>query len=396
MVEVKAYRGRGLEIWLEVTENRIELKSSGWLSKLVFPLLRRINKMLRYEKPIRATEKEVVLSTWLPPIPSEPFQRAIKAEIDMLLKKRPSPQVVSINVADCTLNCAECNIVKPESEVTAEELLNFLAQIQDLGTVSIGFAEGDPLLRKDLFKLIDCINKRKSIISVFTPGPLLTDDVAARLKKHGVYAVITGIKSAVPEKHDASRGFKGAFYKAVKGMQNAVDNGLLVSMHTHVTPSLVESGELFDIYQLASKIKVHELTIWDSHPTWSYKDRKDLLLERRHRENIIALYKEANTSKDGPRVFYNAVFESPKSFGCMAGRRWLNLIHSGDLTPCSYVPISFGNIKDEKVETIWRRMYKFKEFRSKRPCVMLDKEFRSKYIDSFPAADLPINHKDII
>ena len=103
MIEVNAYKGRGLEIWLEVTENRVKLKSSGWLSKLTFPLMRRINRMLKYEKPIRATEEEVILSTWLPPIPSEPFQRAIKAEIDML-KKKPSPQVVSINVADCTLN----------------------------------------------------------------------------------------------------------------------------------------------------------------------------------------------------------------------------------------------------------------------------------------------------
>ncbi|MEE8632376.1 MAG: radical SAM protein [Candidatus Bathyarchaeia archaeon] len=395
MIEVNAYKGRGLEIWLEVTENRVKLKSSGWLSKLTFPLMRRINRMLKYEKPIRATEEEVILSTWLPPIPSEPFQRAIKAEIDML-KKKPSPQVVSINVADCTLNCAECNIVQHESAVTEKELLSFLSQIQDLGTISIGFAEGDPLLREDLFRLIDCINKRKSIVSVFTPGPLLTDDVASRLKKHGVYAIITGIKSAIPEKHDASRGFKGAFNRAVKGMQNAVNNGLLVSMHTHATPLLVENRELFDIYQLASKIRVHELTIWDSHPTWNYKDRKELLLKKRHREDIIRLYKEANTSRDGPRVFYNAVFESQESFGCMAGRRWLNLIHSGDLTPCSYVPISFGNIKEEKVETIWRRMYNFKEFRSKRPCVMLDKEFRSKYIDSFSAADLPINYKDII
>ncbi|MDI6902678.1 MAG: radical SAM protein [Methanocellales archaeon] len=396
MPEVGIYKRRGLEIWLETAEDNIELKSSGALSKLAFPLLKRVNKMLRNEKPIEATEEEVVLSTWLPPIPSEPFQRAIKAEMDILLKRKFSPQAVSMNISDCTLNCSECNIVEHEGELKTKEVKDFIAQIQDLGAITIGFAEGDPLLREDLFELIDYIDKKKSIASVFTPGPLLTDEVAAELKEHGIYAVITGIKSPIPREHDAARGLKGAFDKAVRGMKNAVENDLYVSMHTHATPKLVESGELTKIYKLASKIGVHELSIWDSHPTWSYKDRKELILKDRHRGEIMELYRKANTSKEGPRIFYNAVFESPKLFGCMAGRRWLNLIHSGDLTPCTYVPISFGNIREESVERIWRRMRQFKEFRRKRSCVMLDKEFRSKCIDPFSVSDLPISYKDVV
>lgn len=396
MPEVEVYKRRGLEIWLEVAEDNIELKSSGALSKLTSPILKRVNKMLRDEKPIKATEEEVVLSTWLPPIPSGPFQRAIKAEMDILLKRKFTPQAVSMNISDCTLNCSECNIVKHEGELKTKEVKDFIVQVQDLGAITIGFAEGDPLLREDLFELIDYIDKKKSITSVFTPGPLLTDEVAAELKEHGVYAVMTGIKSSIPQEHDAARGLKGAFDKAVTGMKNAVENGLYVSMHTHVSPKLVESGELAKIYKLASKIGVHELTIWEAHPTWKYKDKKELILDDRHRKKIMELYRKANTSKEGPRIFYNAVFESPELFGCMAGRRWLNLIHSGDLTPCTYVPISFGNIREENVEKIWRRMCKFNEFRRKRFCVMLDKNFRSKYIDPFSVSDLPISYKDIV
>ncbi len=390
------YKRRGLEIWLETAEDNIELRSSGVLSKLAFPLLRRVNKMLRNEKPIKATGEEVVLSTWLPPIPSGPFQRAIKAEMDILLRRKFSPQSVSMNISDCTLNCSECNIVEHEGELQTKEVKGFIAQVQDLGAITIGFAEGDPLLREDLFELIDYIDKKKSIASVFTPGPLLTNEVAAKLKEHGIYAVITGIKSPIPGEHDAARGFKGAFDKAVKGMKNAVENDLYVSMHTHATPKLVESGKLTKIYKLASKIGVHELSIWEAHPTWSYKDRKELILDDGHRREIMKLYQGANSSKEGPRIFYNAVFESPELFGCMAGRRWLNLIHSGDLTPCTYVPISFGNIREESVERIWGRMCQFRAFRRKRSCVMLDDEFRSKYVDNFSVSELPINYKDII
>lgn len=396
MAEIGIYKGRGLEIWLEAAEDNIELKSSGVLSKLAFPLLKKVNKMLRNEKPIKATEKEVVLSTWLPPIPSGPFRRAITAEMDILLRGEFSPLAVSMNISDCTLDCSECNIIDHEGELKTKDVKNFIEQVQDLGAITIGFAEGDPLLREDLFELIDCVDKKKSIASVFTPGPLLTDEVAAKLKERGIYAVITGIKSQIAEEHDAARGQKGAFDKAVKGMKNAVENGLYVSMHTHATPKLVESERLAGIYDLASKIGVHELTIWESHPTWNYKDRKEIILEDKHRKVIRELYRKANTSKEGARIFYNDVFESPELFGCMAGRRWLNLIHSGDLTPCTYVPISFGNIREESVETIWRRMCRFSEFRRKRSCVMLDEEFRSKYIDPFSVSDLPISYKDVV
>ncbi|ATZ61257.2 MAG: radical SAM protein [Methanosarcinales archaeon Met12] len=396
MVEIGIYKKKGLEIWLEIAEDNIELKSSGVFSKLAYPLLKKVNKMLRNERPIKATEEEVVLSTWLPPIPSEPFRRAIKAEIDILLRGKFSPQAVSMNISDCTLECSECNIIEHGEELKTKDVKNFIGQVQDLGAITIGFAEGDPLLREDLFELIDYVDKKKSIASVFTPGPLLTDEAAAELKEHGVYAVIIGIKSPNPEEHDAARGQKGAFDKAINGMKNAVENGLYVSMHTHVTPKLVESGRLVGIYKLASRVGVHELSIWESHPTWNYKDRKDIILEDKHRRVIRELYCKANSSKEGSRIFYNGVFESPELFGCMAGRRWLNLIHSGDLTPCTYVPISFGNIREESVERIWRRMCQFKEFKQKRSCVMLDAEFRSKYIDKFSASELPINYKDII
>lgn len=396
MVEIGVYKGKGLEIWLETAEDNIELKSSGVFSKLASPLLKKVNKMLRYEKPIKASEEEVVLSTWFPPIPSEPFRRAITAEMDILLRGEFSPLAVSMNISDCTLECSECNIIEYGEELKTKEVKNFMGQVQDLGAITIGFAEGDPLLREDLFELIECVDKKKSIASVFTPGPLLTDEAAAELKKHDTYAVITGIKSPNPKEHDAARGQKGAFDKAINGMKHAVENGLYVSMHTHVTPKLVESGRLVEIYDLASKVGVHELSIWESHPTWNYKDRMDIIIEDKHRRVIRELYRKANTSKEGARIFYNDIFESPELFGCMAGRRWLNLIHSGDLTPCTYVPISFGNVREESVETIWRRMCQFKGLSGKRSCVMLDAKFRSKYIDKFSTSELPISYKDVI
>ncbi len=388
------YKAKGIEIWLDVTEDQAELKSSGPLSLPCAPIIRHVNSMLQNEKPIEVKDDSVILTTWLPPVPSGPFRRALKAEIDILLRRKYVPQAVSINAFKrCSCSCVHCNMVQsPNEELTTEELKDFIDQLIDLGAISIGFAEGDPLLREDLVDLVRHVDKDKAIASIFTPGILLTEEKAAELKKNSLYATIIGLRSPIPAEHDAARGVAGAFKKAIGSMKNAVNAGLYVSMHTHANPSLIESGKLEGLYDLASQLGVHELTVWESIPTWSYMDKEGIMLNDDHRNHILDMYRRVNSTPEGPRMFSMTFFESPDLFGCMAGRRWLNLVDSGDLTPCTYMPVSFGNIKEERVKDIWERMRKFPEFKRKRSCLMLDPEFRSKYVKKIPkSATLPIH-----
>lgn len=395
MKEITVYENKGIEVFLEIENDSIEFKSEGVFSKLTNPILKKLNFLLENEKPIKVEDNTLIISTWLPPIPSEPFSRALQNEIKTKLLSKHFPQVVSLNISECTLECEECNISE-EKRLDTETVKKFIKESQELGAFSLGFAEGEPLLRDDIFELIEYVNKEKSIASVFTPGTLLDERKALKLKKQDVYSIITGIKSPDPQEHDKARGVKGAFDLAVSGMKAALKNDLLVSMHTHATPSLVRSGKLEKIYELAEKIGVHELTIWESHPTWSYIENTGIMLNEKDRDNIKKLYKKANNSKKGPRIFYNHIFESPELFGCMAGTRWLNLIHSGDVTPCTYVPISFGNIKKESLRDIWRKMSTFPDLKIKKNCIMQDKEFRKKYFEEMKTNQLPLYYEELI
>ncbi|WGI16789.1 radical SAM protein [Methanonatronarchaeum sp. AMET-Sl] len=395
MSEISILDRKGLELFLDTSKDKVELVSQGPLSSFVNPVVKRVNRLLTDEKPIDVNEDSVVVSSWLPPIPSEPFKRAVKNEVNALLLNKYVPQAVSMNISECSLKCEECNILGDGSQLDTEYVKKFIQDSQDLGAVSLGFAEGDPLLRPDLFELIDYVDKEKSIVSVFTPGPLLDREKAEKLYEADVHAVMTGIKSPVPEEHDEARGMDGAFEAAVNGMKNALEAGLYVSMHVHVKPKLVESGKVMEIYDLASDIGVDELTLWDSHPTWGYKDNTEILVGPRHRDILLSLREEANNKPIGPRVFYNGYFESTDFFGCMAGKRWLNLIHNGDVTPCTYVPIKFGNIKNDSLKEIWKRMTSFDGFKGKNSCVMQSEKFRSKYIDPYSVSDLPLNYNEL-
>lgn len=389
MKKITVFSKPGLKIFLKASEDEIKLVSKGFLSSIVDSVLDKLNHLLENEKPISIEEEKIVFSTWLPPIPSEPFNTALKNELKRKILKKQSPQAVSLNISECTLECEECNI-KDGKRLETEVVKDFIDDVQELGAFSLGFAEGEPLIRDDILELIEYVDKEKSIVSVFTPGTKLDEKMARELKKRDVHSVITGIKSADPEKHDEARGVQGAFEMAISGMKAALKNDLLVSMHTHAKPQMVRSGELEQIYELARDIGVHELTVWEPHPTWNYINDSSIMLNKKDREKINSLYERANNQEEGPRVFYNNKFESPPLFGCMAGDRWLNLIHSGDVTPCTYVPISFGNIKKDSLKKIWKRMSSHEKLNKKRSCVMQDQNFRNEFFGDIDPSDLPI------
>jgi MoaA/NifB/PqqE/SkfB family radical SAM enzyme len=55
----------------------------------------------------------------------------------------------------------------------------------------------------------------------------------------------------------------------------------------------------------------------------------------------------------------------------------------GDINPCDFNPISFGNVREEPLEAIWRRLAAHPEFAPHRhACRMQSQRYRTKYIDA--------------
>jgi MoaA/NifB/PqqE/SkfB family radical SAM enzyme len=58
-----------------------------------------------------------------------------------------------------------------------------------------------------------------------------------------------------------------------------------------------------------------------------------------------------------PAVYLPAYTESPQNLGCMmGGLSHLHIDSRGNVEPCVFVPVSFGNITDTSFTDIYRRM----------------------------------------
>ena len=76
---------------------------------------------------------------------------------------------------------------------------------------------------------------------------------------------------------------------------------------------------------------------------------------------------------DGPKLF--PIPHVLKKMGCFAGRKWLHITPEGDIFPCACLPLSFGNVDQDKLADVWRKIRKDSTYDGG-ICLMRDPEFR--------------------
>ncbi|MDD4653608.1 MAG: radical SAM protein, partial [Methanothrix sp.] len=318
------------------------------LALMVQPAIKMINQRLAEEKPAQVRLKDVVASTWLPPIPSGPFRRLLVNEARFAIG-RPVPQTLSIEVTRrCGAKCDHCLIREGKGELSREEIMHTTDQALEMGACIITFTEGDPLLREDIFDLIKHVDPEKAVVNLFTPGLDMTVEKAVRLKEAGLYNLIIGVYSTDPEEHDRIRGVAGAYGRAIEAIKIALETGLMVTMACHIKSGQVD--RISDLYDLATELGVQELSIWEGIP--KTPEEKLTMIER---EKIISLYRKINSTPGGPRLFASTYFEG-QMMGCMAGRRWMHVAVDGGVRACPYLRESYANIKETSLKDAWKAL----------------------------------------
>jgi MoaA/NifB/PqqE/SkfB family radical SAM enzyme len=354
----------------------VRLAARGALAPLAGPVMDRINEIFAGEKPISSGPDRFIFSTWIPPAPSLAFDRMLSAQIGALTRRSVPDQFSIAVMRACPNDCIHCSAPSRQGEILESRIVeDAVSQALDMGSYLITFDGGEPMLRKDLPDLVSSVGER-AIATTFTSGYHLTPEMARRLKESGLYAVRISIDSPFEKEHDRVRGRVGAFADALSGVKNALEAGLLVDLFMVTSPHNIDHLE--DAFSLASRLRAHELSLyeivavgrWASHEDEVLTDKDVLRLERFH--------KEKNRS-DGPRVTALPYLLGPEMFGCFAGRRWIHVDGDGEALPCAYMPLSFGNIKEKSLKEIWKEMASYQWFCGRCSCQMRDPGFREAH-----------------
>ena len=180
------------------------------------------------------------------------------------------PLVMSWNVTfKCNLKCPHCYINAGQRQ-SLEELSTdagkmLIHQIAEVSTPLLILSGGEPLLRKDIYELIQYGKERGLRMALGSNGMLLDNEVARKLKKAGVKTVSISLDSSTPERHDEFRGVKGSWEHAVEAIKALGRNGILLQVNTTVTKQYCD--EIDDIMTLAEELGVENFHLFFLVPT---------------------------------------------------------------------------------------------------------------------------------
>ena len=94
--------------------------------------------------------------------------------------------------------------------------------------------------------------------------------------------------------------------------------------------------------------------------------------------------------RDGPKIVTMSYVNETDIIGCFGAKYQIHITHDGYVTPCDFTPLHFGNLREEPLEKIWKRMRSHPEYSKKTvSCRMQDPEFRRRYIKPIPP-DAPL------
>jgi MoaA/NifB/PqqE/SkfB family radical SAM enzyme len=312
-------------------------------------LLRR----MREEKPHRFGG-QTRINTFFPPYPSEAFDRFCEA----VIRRRRVPYSTYLAVTGrCPYRCAHCSYAgRPLEEMSTEEAIELIGQIDRIGTCTLGLTGGEPMLRDDLPDLVAAAGDRMATI-VFTTGRGLDAARAKRLARAKLDCVTVGIESSDPAAHDAVRGESGSFGEARAAVAVCRDAGLYPAVSTIGTREKLASGELERMVDLAAEWGAGEFRVLAPVATGAWAGCAAEMLTPAERQALADFHIRGNRRRGaGPAVACFARLESPELFGCGAGYHHLFIDAAGNVCPCDLTPLSFGNVGDEPLAEIWRRM----------------------------------------
>lgn len=310
------------------------------------------------ESKLTRMGRKIYSNTFTPCFPSAAYDRFLKG-IKAVASGRPMPVISNFAVTpQCICRCWHCSFADRAVRdiLSFEEITGAIADVQNMGTSVIGLTGGEPLLRDDLDDIIASIDKR-SMPLLFTTGYGLTSARVKRLQKAGLEIPVVSLDHYIPDRHDQGRGKSGMFEHAVNAIRLFKEAGFYVAISFVPDRRLVDNrDELFKTIDFFRDLGVNDMRLTSPILSGRLVFHPEALLSRDNVNTIHEVQNKCSQTPGYPGVFAYDFFESPKYYGCGAGYNYMLVDAQGNVSPCDFTMLSFGNLRKTSIKAIWKDM----------------------------------------
>lgn len=307
----------------------------------------------------------------------------------------------------CNLRCRHCRAV-PEAErsrveLSTEEAFSLIDQIAEVSRPVLILSGGEPLYRSDIFDIGAYGRSKGFRMALATNGTMIDDGLAARIRETGFSRVAVSLDGAVDSTHDAFRGIPGSHRKALAGLRALREAGLSIQINSTIArhnvaelPGLLDLAlslgadalHLFMLVPVGCGVSIadREMLPADEYErvlNWFYDRSKDVsidlkatcaphyfriraqrMMEERQRGDRSTPFVAPGTRMKAAPDPAGGRPLSAMTRGCLAGTAVCFVSNAGDIYPCGYLPVSAGNIRQQRFADIWAGSEVFGQLRN--------------------------------
>ncbi len=259
----------------------------------------------------------------------------------------------------CNFRCSFCNYWCMEHKKEEQPLEAFETggrKLSEVGNMMISLAGGEPLLRRDIVDIVAVLSKWH-LPMITTNGWLATRELAAELWDAGLYGVSVSIDFAEPDRHDAERGVRGAYKRAVRALEFFSTTRTRPRQKVNLMAVLRNDNldQMEPLLALAKKHKTHFMV--QPYSILKTGDEKFLPPEGCARTLVELRKRHGNFLSN---IEFLARFDAAANGGvpnCMAGRSFFNVDTNGDVSRCvEFRGSPVANLVSDPIRKIMRRL----------------------------------------
>lgn len=275
----------------------------------------------------------------------------------------------------CNARCLHCYSESgPDArhplELTTEQAFAMIDDLAASGLLILAFSGGEPLLRRDIYQLIERAAGQGLIVNIATNGSTITDRVAARLREAGVRSVTVSLDGADAGTHDHIRQYPGLFRLTVRAIERLVKHGHRVVVS--FTPTMLNYRQGPEVVRLAHELGASGVNMSEYVPAG--RGTHDLALPPEILREVVHEWIAMRREYAGRmQIIWHdcrvALLVPPEErdrySGCGAGKLTARIRADGVLTPCVFLPNAAGNLVTTPFREVWENSPLLHAFRTR-------------------------------
>lgn len=276
-------------------------------------------------------------------------------------------------IGACNLTCTHCfagELPRNQNPLSLTEMDDLFAELAGMGSFRLGLTGGEPLMRRDLFEIVDAATAHGLHPCLTTNGLLITEEIAREFGRRDLVWLNVSLDGATAATNDAVRG-NGTF-------DQVLDRLRILSEHARFTIAFTitsqNAAEVEACAELARSVGAHTAVFRPMYPTGIGLTNLELMPTfEQYTTALEHLDGCLETDEDlrgidpfSPQHRQEQLADVSGNSGCGAANHVASISVQGEVNPCSFLGPAWdsGSIRNRSFAEIWHDSQTFRSMRA--------------------------------